>query len=118
RLAGPKALPIPPPVEAAVRIAFRQPIPLPRLGGLPQSVLMLLEGQPGQRDGPAAAVAQSEAELDVGDAVEPKPRIEPVDRDRISAPEGHAVTLDGVNLRTMDAFELIHGSAGAKDERA
>ena len=117
-LADQKVFPIPPPVEEAVHIAFRQPIPLPRLGGLPQSVLMLLEGQPGQRDGPAAAVAQSEAELDVGDAVEPKPRIEPVDRDRISAPEGHAVTLDGVNLRTLGGFELFHGAAGAKAKRA
>src|SRR2546426_3149354 len=65
-LADQEVFPVPPSIEEAVHVAFREPFAFVRLGRLPQPVLVLFDGQAGQGDGATAAIAQPEAELDVG----------------------------------------------------
>src|SRR5690348_7340245 len=86
-----------PPIEEAVHVAFGKAIALARIGRLPQAVLVLLDGQTPHHHGASAPVAQAEAELHVGDAVEAEPRVEAADSERVVAAKGHGVALDRVD---------------------
>src|SRR5438105_14825846 len=115
-LSDQEVFPVPPAVEEAVHVAFRQAVALGRVGRLPEPVLVLDDRQAADGHRPAAAVPESKAELDVGHAVEAEPRVEAADRGGIRLAEGHAVTLDGVDLRAGALVELLEraGAAQAK----
>src|SRR5205809_2591853 len=117
-LADQQVLSVAPAVKEAVHVALRQPLALRGLGRLPQAMLVLDDRQPLQRQRLAATVPQAEAELHVGDAVEAEPRIEAPCRQRVGAPECHAVTLDRVHLGAWALGELLHGAFAAQAERS
>src|SRR5258708_24890712 len=81
-------------------------------------MLVLRERQVRHDHRGAAAIAQSEAELDVGDPVELEPGVETLQRLRVGAPEGHAVALDRVHVRSGARGELLERSPAAQPVRA
>src|SRR6266852_7417149 len=83
RVADHQVGPIPPSIQEPVQVSARQPVALGRLGRLPQAVPVLHHRQVRNDNGAAPAVAQAEAELDVGDAVEAELRIEAPGRQRV-----------------------------------
>src|SRR5260370_41397065 len=65
-----------PPIEEAVHVSLRQALSLLGIGRLPQPMLVFLERQVRHHQGTTASIPQPEAELDGGDPIELKPRVE------------------------------------------
>src|SRR6266849_4865562 len=110
--------PIPPSIQEPVQVSARQPVAFGRLCRLPQAVLMLHQLQVRYYNGATPAVAQAEAELDVGDAIEAELRIEAAGRERVGSPERDAVALDRIHVGARAFLELLEGAFGPQAERS
>src|SRR5260370_27396491 len=110
--------PLAPTVEEAIEVAFRQPVALVGRSRLPESVFVLCQWQAGDGHRSATTIAQTEAELDVGDTVEAELRVEALHRLGVGAAERHAVALDGVDLGARILFELLDGAFAPQPKRA
>src|SRR5258706_1996615 len=110
--------PLAPAIEEAIEVALRQAVAFLGRRPLPEPVFVLYQRQTGDGHRSAATIAQPEAELDVGDAVEAKPGVETLHRLGVGAAERHAVALDGVDLGARILFELLDAALALEPKRA
>src|SRR6266851_9257385 len=106
--------PLAPAVEEATEVALRQPVALVGRSRLPEPVFVLRQRQTGDGHRSSPTIAQTEAELDVGDAVEAELRVEALHRLGVGAAKRHAVALDGVDLRSGILFKLLEGAIASE----
>src|SRR5712692_6861181 len=110
--------PLAPAVEEAIEVALRQPVALVGGSPFPKPVFVPYQREAGDGDRSSTTIAQPEAELDVGDAVEAELGVEALHRLGVGAAERHEVALDGVDLGAGILFEFLEGPLAPQPKRA
>src|SRR5216684_4962908 len=110
--------PLAPAVEEAIEVALRQTVALVGRRRLPEPVLVPHQRKTSDGHRSSPTIAQPEAELDVGDAVEAELGVEALHSVGVGAAESHAVALDGVDVGPGIVFELFHGAFAPQPKRA